>query len=79
MGFASDQNVFYDKIRWLMRSIENLVPIPRQSGLTFLDHDDPSNRMTVPKWKTFSGWCGHQHVPGETHYDPGAINIGQLL
>jgi hypothetical protein len=70
-------------IRDVMRQIEDLVPIPRQSGLKFLNkagvNANPTNRMTVAQWQAFSGWCGHQHVPGENHWDPGAIDIDTLL
>src|SRR5262249_8902556 len=66
-------------IRDVIRQVEDLVPIPRTSGRRFLDatgvNSTPSNRMLVSEWKTFSGWCGHQHVPGETHWDPGALDI----
>jgi hypothetical protein len=30
-------------------------------------------------WRTFAGWCGHQHVPENSHWDPGAIAIANLL
>lgn len=30
-------------------------------------------------WTTFNGWCGHQHVPENKHWDPGAINLNNLL
>jgi hypothetical protein len=70
-------------VREVMRSIEDLVPIPRRSGRAFLDlagvTANPGNRMTVAEWKRFSGWCGHQHVPGESHWDPGGIDIDTLL
>lgn len=35
--------------------------------------------FTNAYWKTFDGWCGHQHVPENKHWDPGAINIATLL
>ena len=70
-------------IREVMRSIDDLVPIPRVAPRTFLDANGvsstPANRMTVDEWARFSGWCGHQHVPGETHWDPGAIDVASLL
>jgi hypothetical protein len=70
-------------IRDVMRQIEDLVPIPRKSGRAFLNQADvnatPANRMTVKEWSVFSGWCGHQHVPGQDHWDPGAIDIDTLL
>jgi len=71
-------------IRSVMRQIEDVVPIPRRSSRTFLDQQGvsstPSNRLTVADWNRFSGWCGHQHVPGnDDRWDPGAIDIDTLL
>lgn len=31
------------------------------------------NRMSFDTWRTFRGWCGHQHVPENDHGDPGAL------
>lgn len=31
------------------------------------------------QWIHFNGWCGHQHVPENTHWDPGAIKLATLL
>lgn len=78
--WAPEQLAF---IRDVMRQIMDQVPIAKQSGRTFLDevgvNAHPENRMSVAEWTLFSGWCGHQHVPGETHWDPGAIDIDTLL
>jgi len=87
VGFAKDtptwgagQLMF---IRSVMRQIEGLVPIPQRSGLQFLDaagvNRNPKNRMNAGQWASFAGWCGHQHVPGESHWDPGAIDINTLV
>lgn len=79
-GWAPERLAF---IRDVMRQVEDLVPIPRTSGRSFLDaagvNTHPGNRMSVDEWKRFSGWCGHQHVPGNTHWDPGGIDIDTLL
>jgi hypothetical protein len=79
-SWAPEQLAF---VRDVMRQVENLVPIPRQSGRQFLNavgvNTTPRNRMSVEEWKRFSGWCGHQHVPGESHWDPGAIDIDVLI
>lgn len=32
-------------------------------------------RMSAAEWERFNGICGHQHVPGNTHWDPGAFDI----
>lgn len=36
-------------------------------------------RFSEADWLTFNGVCGHQHVPGNDHGDPGAINVAALL
>lgn len=36
-------------------------------------------RMTPQAWLAFNGWCGHQHVPENEHWDPGRIPIIRLL
>lgn len=36
-------------------------------------------RMTPTAWLNFDGWCGHQHVPENEHWDPGPIPITRLL
>jgi hypothetical protein len=30
-------------------------------------------------WISFNGWCGHQHVPENSHWDPGALDLSRLL
>lgn len=37
------------------------------------------SRMKPETWLVFDGWCGHQHVPENAHWDPGRIPIEQLL
>jgi Hemopexin len=79
-SWTADQLAF---ISGVMRQVEDLVPIPHVSGRTFLDHagvdHTPANRMTVDQWRRYSGWCGHQHVPGQDHWDPGAVDIDTLM
>lgn len=29
-------------------------------------------------WEIFRGWCGHQHVPENAHWDPGEISTENL-
>jgi hypothetical protein len=36
-------------------------------------------RFTVQQWKDFAGICGHEHVPGQDHRDPGAFPITRTL
>ena len=30
--------------------------------------------LTNEEWESFNGWCGHQHVPENAHWDPGPIS-----
>lgn len=39
----------------------------------------PDARMSWPAWAAFSGHCGHAHVPGQDHTDPGAIDWQKLI
>lgn len=80
--FTPDELAF---IRGVMLRIEAQVPIARRSRLTFVPSaaltrtvrlKDKSERSA---WARFAGWCGHQHVPGNTHWDPGAIDIATLV
>lgn len=37
-----------------------------------------SLELSPEEWKAFNGWCGHQHVPENAHWDPGAIPMERL-
>lgn len=36
-------------------------------------------RFGFDQWRQFYGWCGHQHVPENTHGDPGALQFGRVV
>lgn len=36
-------------------------------------------RFSLSQWDNFSGVCGHQHVPENTHGDPGAMNVPRAM
>lgn len=38
-----------------------------------------AQRMTWAQWSSFSGVCAHQHVPGNSHWDAGAIDLPRVL
>jgi hypothetical protein len=70
------------KLREWMRWVESQTGVTRTAPKFFGNEafgvDSPS-RMTAEEWKSFDGWCGHQHVPQNKHWDPGLIDIDQLL
>jgi hypothetical protein len=35
--------------------------------------------MSAAKWTSFTGHCGHQHVPENLHGDPGAFPMVAIL
>jgi hypothetical protein len=72
-------------IKAVMQQVDELVPIPRSTSRVFLRSpfsaaEDLLNRMNAAEWARFTGWCGHQHVPGNLNRsDPGMIDIDFLL
>lgn len=70
----------------LMRWIESNTGISR-SALDFrsdkegivLARDTSPIRLSAQNWVNFNGWCGHQHVPFNDHWDPGDIDINYLM
>jgi hypothetical protein len=80
------QREYLDGIGKLMRWVETNTGIAR-SALNFhsdregivLARDTSPIRLSAAEWTKFSGWCGHQHVPLNSHWDPGAIDIDYLL
>lgn len=40
---------------------------------------DSPVRFSFAQWRNFYGVCGHQHVPENSHGDPGALNIARVL
>lgn len=71
-----------DELRNLMRWIETEANIQRVAP-TFYGEEAYGEggiaRMSTKNWLKFNGWCGHQHVPENLHWDPGKIDIAYLL
>ena len=65
-------------VKWIsqQKGVANKAP-------TFLpypaSYGQSSVRMTPAQWVSFSGVCGHQHVPENDHGDPGAFQIHYVL
>lgn len=45
----------------------------------FVPHNAKMNRMSYSEWLRFKGICGHQHVPENSHTDPGSLDINWLI
>lgn len=69
-------------LRFLMRWIEAQTGIlPQAPEFGSSEQYGLKNPLEFSRvdWNHFNGWCGHQHVPENTHWDPGAIDIDQLF
>ena len=68
--------------RW-MRWVEEQAGVRRAAPLRFRGSESYGanglGRMSGDQWLEFDAWCGHQHVPENKHWDPGKINIEELL
>jgi hypothetical protein len=58
--------------------------VPLTCGVTFKAYPGSygsSNgvRMSASKWESYTGHCGHQHVPENLHGDPGLLPMGAIL
>lgn len=77
---------YLDGLARLMRWIENNTQIDRTKYPRFygagegiiLASVSSRVRMSGDEWLRFNGWCGHQHVPENNHWDPGNIDIQYL-
>jgi hypothetical protein len=68
----------WDWMRWVEDQTDVKQWISRDFlGLEARGYNSPS-RMTDQEWNDFNGWCGHQHVPGNFHWDPGKLDIDAL-
>ncbi|MEV8548308.1 hypothetical protein AB0L04_00435 [Streptomyces glaucescens] len=52
---------------------------PRRPGVTPASYGASPARMSMSAWRSFTGWCGHQHVPENDHGDPGAMNFARVI
>lgn len=73
-----------DALRDWMRWVEAVRGVKR-SAVSFVGPEvsparvDAPQRMSYAQWDSYDGWCGHQHVPENEHWDPGHIDIAYLI
>lgn len=76
-GTTQDWNAAaYERIAGLARWLEKHGDVPAESSVKFFKG---VGRLTSYQWLKFSGHCGHCHVPGNSHWDPGALKIALIL
>jgi subtilisin family serine protease len=86
-GYARDMGtVSTDVLDWLadrvLAPVACLVPInlsnARPTGGEECYGRQSACRMTDAEWRAFNGVCGHQHVPHNSHWDPGRLDLGHI-
>ena len=56
-----------------LTSTVDWAPYPGSYGL------NARQRLTGAEWEAYTGWLGHQHVPENTHGDPGDLPVSAIL
>jgi len=82
-----------DQVSWLVwwLNVNHKVPLTcvsnwlaygkdtRRPGVVPASYGAHPYRMTGAQWNSFTGWCGHQHVPENDHGDPGGMNFPRVI
>lgn len=85
-GYARDANdwpvAIYDEMAEVMLWCEAELGIPAVFPVNFGGSNCYGTgspcRLSASGWQNVTGWVGHQHVPDNTHWDPGAIPVAEL-
>ncbi|KKK63975.1 hypothetical protein LCGC14_2988880, partial [marine sediment metagenome] len=72
----ADLKAFVD---WTSTEFDVKPVWPGRQAFSYTESNAVGFRMTNNEWDDFTGVCGHQHVPENTHWDPGAFDWTQLL
>ncbi|HEX6713527.1 MAG TPA: peptidoglycan-binding domain-containing protein, partial [Thermoleophilaceae bacterium] len=67
----------YARIARLARWIEANFDVPRKCSVEFVSHT--AHLASLDAVKRYSGHIGHQHINGNTHWDPGLFKIAKVL
>ena len=57
----------------------NISDLPEIWSATGSSGVNAKQRLTAHQWERFNGICGHQHVPDNSHWDPGAFDITNFI
>lgn len=80
IGFASQtggwSDAAYANLAKLARWIEAHAGVERKCSVSF---SNTPHRLGGDGWLNYAGHCGHQHVPENSHWDPGSLAIAKVL
>lgn len=92
VGFAGESHTWArDDLDWLGSAVVGplcrMAGIPIRTSVDFhgegagwvLASTSARQRLSGPAWLAYEGVLGHQHVPENTHWDPGALDIDRVL
>lgn len=72
-----------DQLRDLMLWCRDNLHVPFETTRRFMGSqawgEHSAARMTSGQWVAYTGWCGHQHVPENSHWDPGLLDVDKLF
>ncbi len=66
-------------LAWTHASFDVEMNWPGKRALSYSAANVPGFRMRAREWDSFAGVCGHQHVPENYHWDPGALDWWHLM
>jgi hypothetical protein len=79
VGYAADSPRWsdreYERLASLLRWLCDTLRIPFAFPLSFAA---VASRPSIAEFKTLAGIVGHEHVHGEDHTDPGALDVSRL-
>jgi hypothetical protein len=75
---AEPVRALFQAVRVVYPAIPNVAPRAFQ-GVNRAYGTSAPTRIASSAWASTAGLVGHQHTPGNTHWDPGAIDASVLL
>jgi hypothetical protein len=93
VGFAGQMHLLSDEhckriYEDVVKPLEDAIGLPRVvipggfhgegEGFTLASTESPI-RISLATLRGFSGHLGHQHIPGDSHWDPGRLPIAKIL
>ncbi len=79
VGYSKDTpgwpDSYYANVAKLTRWIAGAWGVPRKAA----NFGVGVPRMSGAAFYAFAGYCGHEHVPGNSHWDPGDFRIAELV
>ncbi len=66
-------------VRWCREEYGIPAVWPGRQALSYAQANAPGFRLAPDGWDAYAGVLGHQHVPENTHWDPGALRWEALL